>query len=202
MLCDDHVVVREGLRGLLDAVDDIEVVACACDGAEGVEAAVLHRPDVALMDLSMPGIDGVEATRLIAARVPETSVVVVTSYADERRVLDAIDAGAVGYVVKDAPADQLITSVRAAACGDAFLDPRAARPVMTRQTPRSPLLEMTEREREVLRLVGAGLPNKLIALRLGISQSTVKNHVTRILREIGADNRSQAALWARERGLR
>ena len=198
LLCDDHAVVRAGLRRLFEGQEDVEVVADAANGVAAVEAALRHRPDVALMDLAMPGLDGVEATRQIIARVPETKVVVLTSFHDERRVLEAIDAGAVGYLLKDTSAAQVLQGVRAAACGEAFLDPRAARAVIGRRAGQDPQVALSDRESEVLRLLAAGLPNKLIASRLGITEATVKAHLTRIFREIGVDNRSQAALWARQ----
>jgi DNA-binding NarL/FixJ family response regulator len=201
LVCDDHVLVREGLRRLLEGQEGIDVIADAADGIACVEAAARLRPDVVLMDLVMPRVDGVEATRRILSALPDAKVVVLTSFADQARILDAIDAGAVGYLLKDAPADQVIGGIRAAARGDAFLDPRAARAVMTRHSARGPALEMTNREREVLSLLAAGLSNKVIARRLEIAEGTVKAHLTSIYRQIGVDSRSQAALWARERGL-
>jgi DNA-binding NarL/FixJ family response regulator len=198
LLCDDHVVVREGLARLLENAEGIEVVAVASDGEEGLEQARLTQPDVVLMDLSMPRLDGVAATRAILAELPGTYIVVLTSFADRERVLEAIDAGAAGYVLKDSDGAEVVRAIRAAAAGDAPLDPRAARAVLTRHTSASPSSSLTPREREVLALVGAGLSNKIIALRLGISEATVKAHLTRIYQQIGVTDRTQAALWARE----
>jgi len=198
LLCDDHVVVREGLARLLENADGIEVVAVASDGQEGLEQARAARPDVVLMDLSMPRLDGVSATRAILSELPETYIVVLTSFADRERVLEAIDAGAAGYVLKDSDGAEVVRAIRAAAAGDAPLDPRAARAVLTRRTNSAPSTSLTPREREVLAQVGAGLSNKIIALRLGISEATVKAHLTRIYQQIGVTDRTQAALWARE----
>ncbi len=196
LLCDDHVVVREGLARLLENADGIEVVAVASDGQEGLEQARATRPDVILMDLSMPRLDGVSATRAIIAELPDTFVVVLTSFADRDRVLEAIDAGAAGYLLKDSDGAEVVRAIRAAAAGDAPLDPRAARAVLTRRS--LPATSLTPREREVLALVGSGMANKVIAIRLGISEATVKAHLTRIYQQIGVTDRTQAALWARE----
>jgi DNA-binding NarL/FixJ family response regulator len=198
LLCDDHVVVREGLARLLENAEGIEVVAVASDGEEGLEQARAARPDVVLMDLSMPRLDGVGATRAILAELPETYIVVLTSFADRERVLEAIDAGAAGYVLKDSDGAEVVRAIRSAAVGDAPLDPRAARAVLTRHASSSASTNLTPREREVLALVGAGLSNKVIALRLGISEATVKAHLTRLYQQIGVTDRTQAALWARE----
>jgi DNA-binding NarL/FixJ family response regulator len=201
VLCDDHVMVREGLKRVIDGVDGIEVVASASDGAEGVEATVRLRPDVVLMDLAMPGVDGVEATRRIAAQAPGSRVVVLTSFAEQAQVLDAIDAGATGYVLKDASVDEVVRAVHAAAAGDAPLDPRVARVVVSRSTGGDPFRVLSEREREVLSLVAEGVPSKVIARRLGITEPTVRAHLTRIYRQIGVDDRTQAALWAVAHGM-
>ena len=150
VLCDDHVMVREGLKRVIEGVDGIEVVASASDGAEGIEATVRLRPDVVLMDLAMPGVDGVEATRRIAAEVPETSVVVLTSFAEQTQVLDAIDAGASGYVLKDASVDEVVRAIHTAAAGDSPLDPRVARAVVARSAGADPFAALSDREREVL----------------------------------------------------
>ena len=198
LLCDDHVVVREGLARLLENAEGIEVVAVASDGQQGLEEARATRPDVILMDLSMPRLDGVSATRAIIAELPATFIVVLTSFADRERVLEAIDAGAAGYVLKDSDGAEVVRAIRAAAAGDAPLDPRAARAVLTSRTRSTPAANLTPREREVLALVGAGLSNKVIAIRLGISEATVKAHLTRIYQQIGVTDRTQAALWARE----
>ena len=198
LLCDDHAVVREGLARLLESTDGIEVVGTAADGAEGVAATIALRPDVVLMDLAMPNVDGVAATRRIVAEAPETRVVVLTSFSDNRRIHDALDAGARGYLLKDAEASEVVRAIRAAARGEAPLDPRVARAVLARGTTPAPLAGMTAREREVLALLGTGMANKVIARRLGISEATVKAHLTRIFRQIGVTDRTQAAIWARE----
>jgi DNA-binding NarL/FixJ family response regulator len=199
LLADDHAVVRDGLRQLLANVDDLEVVATAADGEEAVALAAEHEPDVVLMDLEMPRLDGSEATRRIVAARAETRVVVLTSFSDRERILDALDAGAVGYLLKDADPDELVRGVRAAARGESPLAPRAATAVLQARATRRPEPELTQREREVLDLVGEGLPNKLIARRLGISEKTVKAHVTRIFQAIGVTDRTQAALWVARR---
>ena len=200
VLCDDHVMVREGLKKVIDGVDGIVVVASASDGAEGVEATVRLRPDVVLMDLAMPGVDGVEATRRIAAEAPDSSVVVLTSFAEQARVLDAIDAGASGYVLKDASVDEVVRAIHVAAAGDSPLDPRIAKAVVSRSAS-DPYAVLSEREREVLALIADGVPSKVIARRLGITEPTVRAHLTRIYRHIGVDDRTQAALWAVEHGM-
>ncbi|MEY2535698.1 MAG: hypothetical protein QOF29_3608, partial [bacterium] len=201
LLCDDHVIVREGLRVLLDGIDGIEVVGTASDGAEAVEAAARLRPDVVLMDLVMPKVDGIAATRSITAWVPGTRVVALTSFAGNARVLEALDAGATGYLLKDAEAADVVRAIRAAAAGGAPLHPRAARAVVSVPGEGDPLAGMSSREQDVLRLIAAGLTNHVIAERLGICDTTVKAHLTRIYRQIGVADRTQAALWADERGL-
>ena len=201
ILCDDHAIVRDGIAHVLDAYDDIDVIGTAENGEAGVEATVRLRPDVVLMDLMMPIVDGVQATRRIVAAAPETAVVVLTSFAEQALVMEAIDAGASGFILKDAAPSELVRAIRSAARGEAPFDPRVAREVMSRRRENRPLQEMTEREREVLALVAAGLSNKLIARRLGITEATVKAHLTHIYRRIGVDSRVQAALWARQRGL-
>jgi len=201
VLCDDHEIVRDGVRRLLEAFDDIELIASVADGDEAVRATARLRPEVVLMDLSMPGVDGVQAIRRILAEMPAPRVVVLTSFSGRERVLEAIDAGATGYIFKDAAPRDLVQAIRAAARGEAPLDPRAARIVMSGHRRRRVTAEMTEREREVLALLGSGLPNKLIARRLGISQATVKAHLTHIYRQIDAGGRVEAALWARRHGL-
>jgi len=196
---DDHHVVRAGLEQLLASVGDMEFAGAARDGREGIELVAATRPDVALMDLSMPELDGIEATRRIRTAAPGVRVVVLTSFSDRSRILDAIDAGAIGYLLKDAEPDELLRGIRAAARGESPLDPKAASTVLTRTGDRA--AELTEREEEVLRLVGAGMPNKLIALRLGISEKTVKSHLTNIFHRLDVTDRTQAALWAQRHGL-
>ena len=201
ILCDDHAIVRDGIARVLDAYDDIDVIGTAENGEAGVEATVRLRPNVVLMDLLMPIVDGVQATRRIVAAAPETAVVVLTSFGEQALVMEAIDAGASGFILKDAAPSELVGAIRSAARGEAPLDPRVARAVMSRRQENQPLQEMTAREREVLALVAAGLSNKLIARRLGITEATVKAHLTHIYRRIGVDSRVQAALWPRQHGL-
>ncbi len=201
LLCDDHAVVREGLARLLDRAEGIEVVGTAADGEEGIARAVELRPDVVLMDLAMPSVDGIAATRRIVAEAPDARVVVLTSFSDNTRIHDALDAGALGYLLKDAEASEVVRAIRAAARGESPLDPRVARAVLARGTMPAALSGLTAREREVLALLGTGLPNKAIARRLGISEATVKAHLTRVFRQIGVTDRTQAAIWAREHHL-
>jgi DNA-binding NarL/FixJ family response regulator len=202
VLADDHVIVRNGLARLLAGAEGIEVVGVAGDGEEAVAAVREHAPDVVLMDLAMPVLDGVGATRRITAEAPATHVVVLTSFSDSARVLEAIDAGARGYVLKDAEGSAVVRAIRAAARDEAPLDPRVARTVLDRgRTAGSALSAMTTREREVLELLGAGMANKTIARRLGITEATVKAHLTRIYKQIGVTDRMHAAMWARDHGV-
>lgn len=200
VVVDDHLVVRAGLGQLLDTVEDIELVGTATDGAEALEVVARTRPDVVLMDLSMPVMDGVEATKRLLAADPDSKVVVLTSFGDQARILAALDAGASGYLLKHATPDELFDAIRAAAVGDAPLDPRAARVLLNanRERRKAAAPELTDREREVLGLISEGLANKHIARRLGISERTVKAHLTSIFQRIGVTDRTQAALWARD----
>jgi DNA-binding NarL/FixJ family response regulator len=200
VLVDDHHLVRVGLEQLLDAVCDVEVVGSASGGREAVALVNESRPDVVLMDLSMPGMDGIDATRRILEMCPETRVVALTSFSDRDRILAVLDAGAVGYLLKDADPHDLVDGIRAAARGDAPLDPRAAGAVLVARRQRSLAEALTNREREVLRLVAAGLTNRVIALRLEIAEKTVKAHLTSIYQRIGVGDRVEAAQWARRHG--
>jgi DNA-binding NarL/FixJ family response regulator len=198
LIAEDHAMVRAGLTELLGNRDDIEVVGEAADGAEAIERARDVAPDVVLMDLSMPGVDGIEATRQITVEVPAAHVVVLTSFSDRERILDALDAGAVGYLLKDLEPEELHRGILAAARGESPLAPKAAHAVLSaRAEARPATVELTGREREVLDLVAEGLPNKLIARRLEISEKTVKAHLTRVFQTIGVTDRTQAALWAK-----
>ena len=201
VLVDDHQILRVSLGRLLDAEADLEVVGTAGDGAEAVRVVDEQRPDVVLMDLSMPGMDGVEATRRLLAGEHAPKVVVLTSFSDRERIRDALDAGAIGYLLKDAEPEDLLRGVRAAARGDWPLDPRAARLLLGEPDGRPSGPRLSDRERQVLALVVDGLPNKLIARKLGISERTVKAHLTRIFEQLGVSDRTQAALWAQRHGL-
>jgi DNA-binding NarL/FixJ family response regulator len=201
LIADDHGVVRDGLSRLVEALDDIELVGAAADGEEAVKRARETIPDVILMDLDMPRVDGIEATRRIIAERPEAAVLVLTSFSDRRRILGAVEAGACGYLLKDASSEEVASGIRAAARGESPMDPRAARAVLDARSEPDPLDAFSAREREVLALLVEGLPNKLIARRLEISEKTVKSHLTRIFREIGVTDRTQAALWAEREGL-
>ena len=202
LIADDHGIVRDGLAGVIAAQPDLEVVATAENGAEAVDACRSAEPDVVLMDLEMPVLDGIEATRNIRAAHPETAVLVLTSFADARRITAALDAGAAGYLLKDASADDVVRGIRSAAEGGAPLDPQAARLLLEARDAPDPLAGISPREREVFALLLDGLPNKLIAQRLGISEKTVKTHLTNIFRQIGVTDRVQAVLWAERQGLR
>lgn len=198
---DDHTIVRDGLVQLLRSHPGLDVVGSAGDGEAAVALCVDQQPDVALMDLSMPGMGGVEATRLIAERAPAVQVVVLTSFMDRERIVDALGAGAIGYLLKDAEPDEVVRGIEAASRGESPLDPRAARAMLSAQRTPDPLDALTDREREVLALVSEGLPNKQIARRLEITEKTVKAHLTSVFRAIGVTDRMQAALWARRHGL-
>jgi DNA-binding NarL/FixJ family response regulator len=202
VLADDHAMVRLGLEQLLAGADGIEVVGSAVDGAQAVSMVLELAPDVVLMDLQMPGVDGVAATRQIVASGAESQVVVLTSFSDSERIVAALDAGAVGYLLKDTEPEDLLEGVRAAARGESPLNPRAARQLLTART-RTPVLtvDLTPRELEVLGLVRQGLANKQIARRLGITERTVKAHLTSTFQRIGVSDRTQAALWAERNRL-
>ena len=198
VLVDDHQMVRAGLEALISATDDLVVVGQAGDGAEAVEVVGRTRPEVVLMDLSMPGVDGVEASRRVLAEHPGVRIVVLTSFSDHARVNDALAAGAVGYQLKDCEPGDLLAAVRSAAAGHVPLDPRVAGVLLpsSGRDPGTP--QMSPRELEVLRLVAEGLANKQVARRLGISERTVKAHLGQVFRAIGVSDRTSATLWARD----
>ncbi|MBM6405533.1 response regulator transcription factor [Phycicoccus sp. CSK15P-2] len=201
LVADDHRLVRAGLRTLLEAEPDIAVVAEARDGGEAAESATATRPDVVLMDLSMPGVDGVDGTRGVLAGRPEVRVLVLTSFSDRVRVREVLAAGAIGYVLKDSEPEALVAAVRAAAAGHVPIDPRVAAALLpsTGDPERdAAAVGLSPRETEVLRLVSQGLANKQIARALGITERTVKAHLGRVFREIGVVDRTSAALWARD----
>jgi DNA-binding NarL/FixJ family response regulator len=196
LLVDDHRLVRAGLRSLLASAADIEVVGEAEDGAQALELAAATGPAVVLMDLSMPVLDGVAATRQLLTDRPDVRVVVLTSFSDRDRVRDALSAGAIGYVLKDCTPEELLSAVRAAALGHAPLDPRVAGALLPSAAAPGELL--SERETQVLRLVSKGLANKQIGRELGITERTVKVHLGNVFRRIGVGDRTSAAMWARE----
>jgi DNA-binding NarL/FixJ family response regulator len=202
LIADDHAVVRTGLRQLAATFDDVELVGAAANGEEAVALCAEREPDVVLMDLEMPVLDGIEATRRIVAENPGVAVVVLTSFSDRDQILEALDAGAIGYLLKDAEPEELEKALRAAARGEAPLDPRAGRALLSAREAASPLDALSEREREVLALVASGMPNKLIARELEISEKTVKTHLTSVFRALGVTDRTQAALWADRHGLK
>ena len=195
LVVDDHKIVRTGLVGLLEAEADLEVIGEAADGQAAVAAVLADPPDVVLMDLSMPVLDGVGATRRISAAARGVRVVVLTSFADHTRVGQALEAGAVGYQLKDSDPAELVAAVRAAAAGHVPIDPKVAAALLP-QRRSGPTL--SPREQDVLRLVALGMANKQIGRRLGIAERTVKAHLGRVFREIGVSDRTSAALWARE----
>ena len=197
LIVDDHPMVRTGLRTLLDSADDIEVVGEATDGEQAIEFGRALRPMVVLMDLSMPVLDGAAATRRLLQEEPDIRVVVLTSFAGQPQVSEALAAGAVGYLLKDCDPRDLIAAVRSASEGHVPLDPRVARTLLPRTTP-SPAEGLSDREKEVLLLVARGLANKQIGHALGISERTVKAHLGNIFRRIGVGDRTSAALWARD----
>jgi DNA-binding NarL/FixJ family response regulator len=197
LLVDDHPMVRSGLSTLIGTTEDLEVIGEAEGGEQAVMMIADLEPDVVLMDLSMPGMDGVEATRLTLAANSDARVVVLTSFADEKRVSEALAAGAVGYLLKDCDGREVIAAIRSAAMGHAPLDPRVARALLPSATPRVKDT-LSARELDVLRLVAKGLANKQIGRTLGISERTVKVHLGHVFRRIDVTDRTSAALWARD----
>ena len=209
LVVDDHDLFRMGLSSLLSAEADIEVVAQASGGRSGVRLAHELRPDVVLMDLQMPDVEGHEATRQIVERDPSTRVVVLTVLSDDADVIAALEAGACGFLTKHTPIDDVIVAVRAAAQGAAWLSPRAAEAVLTRlrltsedrESNLEPFVELSARELDVLRLIARGLENSQIAEILNISPRTAKNHVSNILAKLALPSRVEAAIYAVRRGL-
>ena len=206
LLVDDHSVVRTGLKSFFDLLDDIEVVGEASDGSEGVAMARRLKPDVVLMDLLMPNMDGVTAIGRIKAELPETEIVTMTSFIEEEKVTAALEAGASGYVLKDAEADVVADAVRAAYAGEVQLDPQVARLLAQRMRQKKSsddgLVEpLTEREKDVLRLLGQGMSNKEIGAALFITERTARTYVSNILGKLGLASRTQAALYAVEHKL-
>lgn len=207
LLCDDQAVIRDGLEMLLNLEKDIQVIATAQDGAEAVELAAKQQPDLILMDLKMPGTNGIEATRQLHARFPNIKVLVLTTYDDDEWVFDAIRAGASGYLLKDTPREKIIEAVRGTVAGRSFVDPAVAgkllNQVASNQTQPTSLLtdKLTERETDVLRLIAKGFNNGEIANQLHLSEGTVRNHVSAILEKLGVSDRTQAAIIAIQHGL-
>jgi DNA-binding NarL/FixJ family response regulator len=203
LLVDDHALVRRGLTELLGNVDDIEVVGALDDGALAEGAVQELEPDVVLMDLSMPGMDGITATHAVLAARPTTKVIVLTSFAEHAKIHAALEAGAVGYLLKDAEPEDIVKALRDADAGGVPLSPRAAAALLpqNRPTTNATAESLTARERDVLSLVALGLPNKSIARRLGISEKTVKAHLTRVFTVLGVGDRTSAALWAQRHGI-
>lgn len=207
LLCDDQAVIRDGLEMLLNLEKDIQVIATAQDGAEAIELAAQKKPDLVLMDLKMPGTNGIEATRQIHARFPDIKVLVLTTYDDDEWVFDAIRAGASGYLLKDTPREKIIEAIRGTVAGRSFVDPAVAgkllNQVASNQTQPASLLtdRLTERETDVLRLLAKGFNNGEIANQLHLSEGTVRNHVSAILEKLGVSDRTQAAVIAIQHGL-
>jgi DNA-binding NarL/FixJ family response regulator len=206
-LADDHAIVRSGIRGYMELTGDLTLAGEAGSGQETLDRLAALEPagmlpDVVLMDLVMPGMDGIEATRQIKARWPDVEVVAVTSFADQAKVIAALQAGAAGYVLKDADVDRVAAAVRAAAAGQCHLDPAVARLLAdSLRGPRPAVGALTPRERQVLAQVAAGMTNQQIGRRLGVTERTVRAHVSSILAKLGLASRTQAALWAAQHNL-
>jgi DNA-binding NarL/FixJ family response regulator len=211
LLVDDQELFREGLETLLSVHKDIEVVGQACNGREAIEVAARVRPDLVLMDVRMPVLDGVRATRLLVETLPKCKVIVLTTFDDDEYIFDALRAGAAGYLLKDVPSARLVEAIRATARGESILEPSVAAKVIAEFTRVSSLVPaaqmeqlvepLSERELEILALIARGDSNKEIGEQLFITEGTVKNHVTHILGKLGVRDRMQAALKARELGL-
>jgi len=211
LIVDDHAMVRRGMRDFLDLHDDLEVVGEAADGLEALAATAALLPDVVVMDLLMPGLDGIAATTELKARHPTIEVVVITSFIEEDRITAALEAGASGFLLKDAEADDLAGAIRAARAGEVYLDPAVAGIVARRmrnggdangdRSGEAGVAALTARERDVLACVAQGLSNRAIADELGIAERTARTHVSNILAKLGLTSRTQAALFAVEHHL-
>ncbi|MBK7449652.1 MAG: response regulator transcription factor [Anaerolineales bacterium] len=207
LLCDDQAVIRDGLEMLLTLEKDFQVVGSAQDGFEAIELAGKKTPDLVLMDLKMPGMNGIEATREIRKKYPAIKILVLTTYDDDEWVFDAIRAGASGYLLKDTPRQKIIEAIRGTMDGKSFIDPAVAgkllNQVASNQTQPASVLtgKLTERELDVLRLLAKGMTNSDIAAQLHLSEGTVRNHVSAILEKLGVSDRTQAAVIAIQHGL-
>ncbi|MGH2586266.1 MAG: response regulator [Dehalococcoidia bacterium] len=205
LLVDDHAVVREGLRTYLDLEERLEIIGEAANGREAVDKVRVLQPDVVLMDLLMPVMDGITATKAIKEFAPEVKIIVLTSFQDDEHIMPAIEAGATGYLLKDVSAPELVKAIEGAFQGQAQLHPEVARKLMeqVRQPRRrqDPAEELTPRERDVLGLIASGMSNKEIARELVMTERTVKGHVSNILGKLGLQDRTQAALYAVRHGL-
>jgi DNA-binding NarL/FixJ family response regulator len=212
LIADDQRVVRDGLSMLVGLIDGVEIVGAASDGGEALQLAEARRPDVVLMDLRMPGMDGITATEYIRQRFPATRVLVLTTYADDATILPALRAGALGYLTKDASAEQIEAAIRAVHAGQTYLDPAVQEHLVAAVTSRPPDAAedsirqplpagLTTREAEVLSLLASGLSNAQIAQRLFVSNATVKTHINRIFAKTGARDRAQAVRYAYQTGL-
>ncbi|MGZ4105815.1 MAG: response regulator [Tumebacillaceae bacterium] len=220
IVVDDQRLMREGLKTVLNLEDGLEVVGLASDGAEALELALREKPDLVLMDIRMPGVDGVQGTRMIREQLPETKVLILTTFNDSDLIFDALDEGASGYLLKDMPTETIVQAILTVQAGGVVLPPettaqvfaevkrmkaQAAQPTSAEQTPLSPQVvlveELTEREYEVLSLLGHGLNNKEIADRLVITEGTTKNHVSNIIAKLSLRDRTQAAIFAVRQGI-
>jgi len=207
LICDDQAIVRDGLEMLLKLEPDIRVVGKAEDGARAVTLALGTKPDIVLMDLKMPAMNGIEATRQLRTLAPAVKVLVLTTYDDDEWVMDAVRAGAVGYLLKDMPREQVVQALRGTMDGKAYLDPAVAGKLMNRvanpqsRPPDDLVNKLTDREVDVLRLLARGLSNADIAARLHLSEGTVRNYVSSILEKLGLADRTQAAVLALQHGL-
>jgi DNA-binding NarL/FixJ family response regulator len=217
LLVDDQTLIRQGIQTLLELEDDLQVVGVASNGAEGLALAEQLRPDVVLMDIRMPVMDGVAATRALTSRVPQSGVIILTTFDDDEYVFEGLKAGARGYMLKDASAEAIVAAIRTVAAGEALIQPSIARKVVAefsrlaasapapQTTPQmaqpATAYGLTEREHDVLKLMSAGNSNREIAERLVITEGTVKNHVSSLLGKLGVRDRTQAVLKAREAGL-